>query len=232
MGTGGDVLSASVSSLMLHVLLAWAVVLLISQLFARVFARLGQPAVVGEMFAGVALGPSLVGRLFPDAATFLFPAWIAPQLELIAQIGVILFLFVVGLELDLQGLRARAGTALVISSTGIAVPLLLGSLVAAPLHARLGPTHVSTFVFGAFFCVAIAVTAFPVLARISSRCCCFRCSSLSRACAHSSDCSRTRAIGGCAARSSCSASVPSWAGSTSRRACAASLTPLRSAWVH
>ncbi len=153
-------------AVLLHVLLAWSIVLVVAHGFGRLFQKLSQPAVIGEMFAGIALGPSLLGHLAPEASALLFPSWIAPQLQLIAQIGVVLYLFVVGLEVDLQGLRSRAGTATVISTAGIAVPLLLGSLVAQPLHAHLGPAHVSTFVFGAFFCVAIAVTAFPVLARI------------------------------------------------------------------
>jgi len=151
---------------LLHVLLAMAAVLVLAQLLGWLFARIGQPPVIGEMVAGILLGPSLLGRVWPSGEAFLLPAAIAPDLRMIAQIGVVLYMFLVGLELDVSRLRARAGSAVVISSSGIAVPLVLGSAVAGFLHARLSPLHVPVFLFGAFFCVALSVTAFPVLARI------------------------------------------------------------------
>jgi Kef-type K+ transport system membrane component KefB len=146
--------------------MAMAAVLLLAQLVGRLFARVGQPAVIGEMFAGILLGPSLLGRVSPRTAEFLLPASITPHLRVIAQIGVVLYMFLVGLELDVSRLRERARSAVVIASSGIAVPLLLGSALAGLLYARLGPPGVPTFLFGAFFCVALSVTAFPVLARI------------------------------------------------------------------
>jgi Kef-type K+ transport system membrane component KefB len=150
----------------LHVLLAMAVVMLLAQLMGRLFTRIGQPAVIGEMFAGIMLGPSLLGRVAPEAAAFLFPSSIVGYLRVIAQIGVVLYMFLVGLELDVSRLRSRARSATLISASGIALPLLLGSLVAPFLYKSMAPAGVPSFLFGAFMCVALAVTAFPVLARI------------------------------------------------------------------
>ena len=150
----------------LHVLLAMAIVLLLARLVGRLFTRIGQPAVIGEMFAGIMLGPSLLGRIAPHASAFVLPPAITPQLGVLAQIGVVLYMFLVGLELDPGRLRSRARSAVVISASGIAVPLLLGSLCAGFLYDRVAPAGVPQFLFGAFFCVALSVTAFPVLARI------------------------------------------------------------------
>lgn len=152
----------------LHVLLALVGVLALSRLMGHVFTRAGQPAVIGEMVAGIMLGPSLLGRIWPAGAQFLLPTFIAPHLRVIAQIGVVLYMFIVGLELDLSRLRKRARSAVVISAAGIAVPMLLGSLIAGYLQSRVDSPTVPVFVFGSFFCVALSVTAFPVLARIVS----------------------------------------------------------------
>jgi Kef-type K+ transport system membrane component KefB len=153
-------------SALLHLLLALLLVVTVAQLVGQLFRRIGQPAVVGEMFAGIMLGPSLLGRVAPELSSFLLPTSVTPHLRAIAQIGVVLYMFLVGLELDVRQLRQRAGAALVISASGIAVPLLLGSLFAGFLYTRVAPAGVPPFVFGAFFCVALSVTAFPVLARI------------------------------------------------------------------
>jgi Kef-type K+ transport system membrane component KefB len=153
-------------SALLHLLLSLTLVLAFAQLVGQVFRRMGQPPVIGEMFAGVLLGPSLLGRISQDASAFLLPASITPHLRALAQIGVVLYMFLVGLELDVSHLRHRAGSALVISATGIAVPLLLGSLVSGFLYTQVSSPSVPPFLFGAFFCVALSVTAFPVLARI------------------------------------------------------------------
>ena len=153
-------------SALLHLLLALLVVVVVAQGVGQLFKRIGQPPVIGEMFAGIVLGPSLLGRVAPELSSFLLPASVTPHLRAVAQIGVVLYMFLVGLELDVRQLRQRAGAAMVISASGIAVPLLLGSLFAPYLFTRVAPAGVSSFVFGAFFCVALSVTAFPVLARI------------------------------------------------------------------
>jgi Kef-type K+ transport system membrane component KefB len=158
--------AAGHDSALLHLLLALLVVVAFAQLVGQLFRRIGQPPVVGEMFAGIILGPSLLGRFAPGLSDFLLPANVVPYLRAISQIGIVLYMFLVGLELDVRQLKQRAGTAMVISASGIAVPLLLGSLFASVVYAQTAPPGVSPFVFGSFFCVALSVTAFPVLARI------------------------------------------------------------------
>jgi Kef-type K+ transport system membrane component KefB len=151
---------------LMHLLLALLVVLVFAQVMGELFRRYGQPPVVGEMFAGILLGPSLLGRISPAAMEFLLPSSVAGNLRVLAQVGVVLYMFIVGLELDVHRLRQRAGAALVISASGIAVPLLSSSMLAGFLYTRVAQPSVPPFLFGAFFCVAMSVTAFPVLARI------------------------------------------------------------------
>jgi Kef-type K+ transport system membrane component KefB len=151
---------------LLHLLMALLVVVAFAQLIGQLFRRIGQPPVVGEMFAGIILGPSILGRYAPEVSAYLLPTTVVPYLRAISQIGVVLYMFLVGLELDIRMLKQKAGTAMVISASGIAVPLLLGSIFADIVYAQTAPPGVSAFVFGAFFCVALSVTAFPVLARI------------------------------------------------------------------
>jgi Kef-type K+ transport system membrane component KefB len=153
--------------LLWHVLLALAAVVALGQLFGRLFRLVGQPPVIGEVLAGILLGPSLLGRISPEVQSYLLPAEIVPALYIIAQLGVILYLLAIGLELNTEGL-ARMGTApLVISLAGIAVPFALGVLLALGLHSQEqgGPSLV---VFALFLGVALSITAFPVLARILS----------------------------------------------------------------
>jgi Kef-type K+ transport system membrane component KefB len=132
------------------------------------FRRVGQPAVVGEMLAGVLLGPSLLGHALPAVEAFLFPASSMPALHLISQLGVILFMFVVGMELDVEGLRHRARATVVISNAGIVAPFCLGALLSVYLYAGYAPAGVPFVTFALFSGVAMSVTAFPVLARIIS----------------------------------------------------------------
>jgi Kef-type K+ transport system membrane component KefB len=132
------------------------------------FRRAGQTAVIGEMLAGVLLGPSLLGRAFPNIESFLFPAPSMPALHLISQLGVVLFMFVVGMELDLASLRHRARATAVISNVGILVPFCLGALLSAQLYAGYAPRGVQFATFALFSGVAMSITAFPVLARIIS----------------------------------------------------------------
>ncbi|HUR27288.1 MAG TPA: cation:proton antiporter, partial [Planctomycetota bacterium] len=98
-----------------HVLLAVIVVLLASRGLGELFKKLDQPPVIGEMVAGIMIGPSLLGRISPEVSNYLLPTSIAPQLGIIAQIGVVLFMFLVGLELDTAGLRKRSSATAAIS---------------------------------------------------------------------------------------------------------------------
>jgi Kef-type K+ transport system membrane component KefB len=130
------------------------------------FRRLGQTAVIGEMFAGILLGPSLLGRLSPSIESQLFPPASLPPLHLISQLGVVLFMFVVGMEVDLDRLRRRARATLVISNVGIVVPFALGVLISVYLHEDYAPAGVPFLTFALFTGIAMSITAFPVLARI------------------------------------------------------------------
>jgi Kef-type K+ transport system membrane component KefB len=149
-----------------HVLLALAAVIVAGRGLGVLFTRLGQPPVIGEVIAGILLGPSLLGRLSPDAMAFLFPSTTLPYLGVLAQLGVILYMFLVGLELNAGLLRARAHTTLAISHASIVAPFLLGAGLALWLHRDFAPAGVSFTSFALFMGVAMAITAFPVLARI------------------------------------------------------------------
>jgi Kef-type K+ transport system membrane component KefB len=154
------------TSALLHVLLALPVIIVTARALGAVFRRLGQPPVVGEVIAGIVLGPSLLGHVWPDGAAYLLPASAAPLLQILAQVGVILFMFLVGLELNAQRLRHESHTTVAISHASIVVPFLLGSVLALWLYPRFSTSDVPFTVFALFTGVSMSVTAFPVLARI------------------------------------------------------------------
>jgi len=154
------------SEALLHVLLALAVVLVVARLLGGLFRRLHQPPVIGEVIAGIMLGPSLLGRVAPEASQFLMPASVAPFLGVIAQIGVILYMFLVGLELNTLLLEKRTHSSLAVSHASIVLPFVLGSTLGLWLYPRYSSSHVSFTIFALFMGVAMSVTAFPVLARI------------------------------------------------------------------
>jgi Kef-type K+ transport system membrane component KefB len=147
-------------------LLQLLVIVAAGRVTGALFRRLGQTAVIGEMFAGVLLGPSLLGRLFPSIEAQLFPPASLPPLHLISQLGVVLFMFVVGMEVDFDRLRRRARATLVISNAGIVVPFALGVLLSVYLHEDYAPAGVPFLTFALFIGIAMSITAFPVLARI------------------------------------------------------------------
>ncbi len=149
-----------------HVLLALAVVIALARGVGALFRRFQQPAVIGEVVAGILLGPSLLGRVAPEASAFLLPPSVAPFLGMIAQVGVILYMFLVGLELDTGLLRQRAHASVAVSHASIIAPFLLGSALALGLYPGFAPAGVPFTVFALFMGVSLSVTAFPVLARI------------------------------------------------------------------
>ena len=134
--------------------------------FAYVFNKLGQPSVIGEIVAGIVLGPSVVGYWAPDVFNFLFPAGSLTNLQFMSQVGLILFMFVVGMELDLKVLSKRAQDALIISHASIVIPYALGVGLAYFLYLRFAPPTISFSSFALFMGIAMSITAFPVLARI------------------------------------------------------------------
>ncbi|MFL6415349.1 MAG: cation:proton antiporter [Bryobacteraceae bacterium] len=150
----------------LHVLLALALVIASARALGALFRLVRQPPVVGEMIAGIMLGPSLLGRVAPGFASYILPQSIAPLLNVISQFGVILYMFLVGLELDVAVLRGRARSTITISHASIVVPFLLGAILSLLLYPYLSDTGVSFTAFSLFLGVSMSVTAFPVLARI------------------------------------------------------------------
>ena len=151
---------------LLHVLLALVVIIIAARLVGVLFRRLGQPPVIGEVIAGIVLGPSFLGRLSPEASLFLLPPSVAPFLQVIAQVGVILYMFLVGLELNPIHLQRNPHAMLAISHMSIIFPFLLGSMLALGLYPLLSTSEVPFPAFALFLGVSMSITAFPVLARI------------------------------------------------------------------
>jgi len=142
------------------------VILILAGLFRRLFRAIRQPPVMGEMIAGIVLGPSVLGLIYPEALSFLFPAPSLETLRLLSHIGVVLFMFTVGMELNVQHLREKGSAAVMISHASIIVPFLLGSALSLYLYQNLAPAGTSFNAFALFIGVAMSITAFPVLARI------------------------------------------------------------------
>ncbi len=156
---------AHVDALM-HVLLALVVVIVVARGVGSLFAYFAQPPVVGEILAGILLGPSVLGRFAPAAQAYLLPHEVAPFLGVLSNVGVILYMFLVGVELDPTLLRKRGHATLAISHASIVTPFLLGALLALYVYPRLATRDVPFTVFSLFMGVSMSVTAFPVLARI------------------------------------------------------------------
>ncbi|MFF6983647.1 cation:proton antiporter [Streptomyces sp. NPDC008343] len=156
----------SAAETMPALLVAVPAAVLACQAGASVLRRLGQPPVIGEITMGIVLGPSLLGWLWPDAQRWLFPESVLPYTSVLGQLGLLAFMFLVGLELDLGTLRGNSRTVLAVSLAGILLPLGLGALLAFPLYNQLAPDGVESTPFLLFVAVAMSITAFPVLARI------------------------------------------------------------------
>lgn len=141
-------------------------IILVARLFGWICNKIGQPTVIGEMIAGILLGPSFLGMHFPGVSEVLFPAESLGNLQFLSQIGLILFMFIVGMELDLKILRNKAHEAVVISHASIIIPFTLGIGLSYFLFESLAPDNIEFLSFGLFSGIAMSVTAFPVLARI------------------------------------------------------------------
>ncbi len=153
---------------LLHVLLALAVVIVTARTLGALFKFLQQPPVIGEVLGGIMLGPSLLGYFAPGAYLYILPPAAAPFLGVISQLGVILYMFVVGLELDLKVLRSSGHATLAISHASIIAPFLLGAGLALMIYESFAPDGVAFTPFALFLGVSMSITAFPVLARILS----------------------------------------------------------------
>ena len=142
------------------------VIVLLSRLLASLVSKIGQPMVIGEIIAGILLGPSVLGYFLPGVSQFIFQAASLPNLNFLSQLGLILFMFIIGLELDIQLLKNKAHTAVVVSHASIIIPFTMGVSLAYFLYERFALPHISFLAFGLFMGIAMSITAFPVLARI------------------------------------------------------------------
>ncbi|MEI9897400.1 MAG: cation:proton antiporter [Chthoniobacter sp.] len=159
-------LSKNSASPLSHLFLQLVIVIAASRLVGQVFTRFGQPAVVGEMASGILLGPSLFGLLAPESFAFVFPAASLGTLQLLSQVGVCLFMFSVGMELNMNLVRHKAQTAVVVSHASILFPYLLGVGLAYFLYSHLAAPGATFTAFALFMGISMSITAFPVLARI------------------------------------------------------------------
>lgn len=142
------------------------VILGVSRGLGWVLRRLRQPQVIGDMLTGILLGHSVLGLLAPGVHDFLFPRGSLRFLNALSQIGVLMFMFLVGLELDRSMLRRQGRAALLTSHASIAIPMFLGTALATSVYMTLAPVGVGFTPFALFLGAAMSVTAFPVLARI------------------------------------------------------------------
>lgn len=141
-------------------------VLLMVRLFGFLFKYIGQPGVIGEIVAGVVLGPSVLGYFFPDVFVALFPPESLTNLELLSQVGLVLFMFVIGMELDFSVLKNKINETLVISHAGILVPFFLGIVASYWIYEEYAAAQTPFLPFALFIGISMSITAFPVLARI------------------------------------------------------------------
>jgi Kef-type K+ transport system membrane component KefB len=149
-----------------QLILSLGVILLAARLVGRLCQFIGQPRVMGEMIAGIILGPSVLGAFFPSTFARIFPVSSLPTLNALSQIGLLLFMFVVGLEVDLQQIFKQQVSVVLTSNFGILLPFALGLALARVVYPELAAVHMRFFPFALFMGTAMSITAFPVLARI------------------------------------------------------------------
>ncbi len=149
-----------------HFLAALIAVIVLARLLVLVLDRFGQPRVIAEVVAGIILGPSLLGVVWPGAMEFLFPGAVLPILAMVAQLGIVLYMFLIGLHMNTSMLRSRAQATVLISHVSIVFPFLLGVILCAAAVSRFCAEWELVHEFLAVFGFVLATTAFPVLARI------------------------------------------------------------------
>lgn len=155
-------LKGPVATLLLQIV----IILLTVRLFGWICSKIGQPTVIGEIIAGIVLGPSLLEALFPAVSMVIFPKESLGNIAMLSQIGLLLFMFIVGMELDLKVLKSKAHDAIFISHASIIFPFSLGIILSYFMYDQLTHGHVHFISFALFMGIAMSITAFPVLARI------------------------------------------------------------------
>lgn len=161
-----NIISDNMTNSLTILLLQIIVILLTVRVFSYLFKYIGQPGVMGEIVAGIVLGPSLLGYFFPEFSANLFPPESLDNLNLLSQIGLVLFMFVIGLELDFSVLKNKLNETLVISHAGIVVPFFLGVVAAIWVYEDYASGQTAFLPFALFIGICMSITAFPVLARI------------------------------------------------------------------
>ncbi|MFN0201940.1 MAG: cation:proton antiporter [Bacteroidia bacterium] len=141
-------------------------ILIVARILGWLMVKIGQPTVIGEIVAGIVLGASVLGNYCPEISGFLFPPSSFSALQLLSKVGLILFMFIIGMELDLEVVRKRAGEALIISHTSIVFAYFVGAILAYFLYDAFAPKDKSFLVFALFMGTSMSIAAFPVLARI------------------------------------------------------------------
>jgi Kef-type K+ transport system membrane component KefB len=147
------------------VLVSWIVIIAAAWVMGRLCRRIGQPPAVGEIAAGLLLGPSFIGLFAPDFVAFIFPEEVKGPLALLAKIGLLLMLFQVGMEFDFSHLRKKSKVVISSSLMGILAPLAGGLLIAPWLHRTFAP-ELPLFGFQLFVCIALSISALPIMGRI------------------------------------------------------------------
>lgn len=148
------------------ILLQIIAILIVSRIFSALFAKIKQPTVIGEILAGIVLGPSLLGLFFPGAYSFLFSPNSLDSLYIISQIGLVLFMFTVGMDLNMSEMKSNFKNTFIISQSSIVVPFILGMILAFVIYRDFSPENSSFTSFALFIGISMSITAFPVLARI------------------------------------------------------------------
>jgi Kef-type K+ transport system membrane component KefB len=165
-GGVGDIIRENLREPLCTLLLQIIVILITAKILSALALKIGQPRVIGEIIAGIILGPSLLGVAFPEALTFLFPASSMPSLKLLSELGVIIFMFLVGMEMNGRQLQGKASAAVIISHASIIAPFFLGVALSLLIYRSFAPPNVPFTPFALFMGTAMSITAFPVLARI------------------------------------------------------------------
>jgi len=161
-----DTYEQNIMSPLAILLLQIITIIIVARAFGYLCKKIKQPTVIGEIAAGIFLGPSFVGMYYPEFSGFLFPAKSLGNLQFLSQIGLILFMFVIGMELDLKVLKNKAQEAVVVSHASIIFPFALGIGLAFVIYEKFAPAEINFLSFSLFTGIALSITAFPVLARI------------------------------------------------------------------
>jgi Kef-type K+ transport system membrane component KefB len=153
---------SSIGILLLQIL----IILMVCRVVGLLFKKIGQPSVIGEIMAGIILGPFVLGRFFPQVSSFIFPEESFSNIQILSQFGLILFMFTIGMDLDLSVVKKRFQDTILISHASTIVPFFLGMLLAYFIYDTYARENVPFLSFALFIGISLSITAFPVLARI------------------------------------------------------------------